>query len=159
MNLFLLLLESYVQMTKGNYFLFHHVLEVWVSQYFSDECDLEYNNSRNITASLRKSIVEQSTQYSAERKNFNKKIKSNQIVRKRQKDILESIRSSMNEKTIADLTITNTEKGVSNWLTVLPIKHHGFDLNKQEFWDGIRLRYGWNLFKFCQQFVPAATKF
>ena len=110
---------------------------------FSDECDLEYNNSRNITASLRKSIVEQSSQYSAERKTSTKnKIKSNR--EKRQKDILESIRSSMNEKQLR-LNDNNTEKGVSNWLTVLPIKHHGFDLNKQEFWDGIRLRYGWNL--------------
>ena len=39
----------------------------------------------------------------------------------------------------------NREKGVSNWLTVLPIAENGFNLNKQQFWDCIRLRYGWHI--------------
>ena len=28
-----------------------------------------------------------------------------------------------------------TEKGVSNWLTMLPIAEYGFELSKQNFWD------------------------
>ena len=34
------------------------------------------------------------------------------------------------------------EKGASNWLTAMPIKDHGFYLNKQEFWDSVKTRYG-----------------
>ena len=34
------------------------------------------------------------------------------------------------------------EKGASNWLTSMPIREHGFYLNKQEFWDSIKTRYG-----------------
>ena len=37
------------------------------------------------------------------------------------------------------------EKGVSNWLNAYPLKEYGFDLNKQQFWDGISIRYGWSL--------------
>ena len=37
------------------------------------------------------------------------------------------------------------EKGASNWLTVLPIIEQNFNLNKQQFLDAIRLRYGWTI--------------
>ena len=36
-------------------------------------------------------------------------------------------------------------KGVSDWLTSYPISERGFSLNKQQFWDGIRKRYRWEL--------------
>ena len=32
------------------------------------------------------------------------------------------------------------EKGVSNWLNAYPLKEYGFDLNKQQLWDGISIR-------------------
>ena len=35
----------------------------------------------------------------------------------------------------------NREKGASSWLTVLPLKDHGFTLNKEEFRDALALRY------------------
>ena len=35
------------------------------------------------------------------------------------------------------------EKGVSNWLNAYPLKEYGFNLNKQQFWDAISIRYGW----------------
>ena len=38
-----------------------------------------------------------------------------------------------------------TEKGVSNWLTVLPINKYGFELSKQQLWDFICLRYDWEI--------------
>ena len=38
----------------------------------------------------------------------------------------------------------NREKRVSNWLLVLPMVENGFDLTKRQFWDSIRLRYGWS---------------
>ena len=37
----------------------------------------------------------------------------------------------------------STEKGVSNWFTILPIVEYGFELSKQKFWDFISLRYEW----------------
>ena len=36
-------------------------------------------------------------------------------------------------------------KGASSWLTVLPLREHGFWLNKRDFWDALALRYGWQL--------------
>ena len=36
-----------------------------------------------------------------------------------------------------------TEKGSSMWLTSLPLKEMGFNLNKKEFRDGLSLRYDW----------------
>ena len=36
-----------------------------------------------------------------------------------------------------------TEKGSSAWLTVLPLQGLGFDLNKREFRDAVKLRYDW----------------
>ena len=43
------------------------------------------------------------------------------------------------------------EKGSSSWLTVLPLKEHGFHLHKGEFRDAISLRYGWSLCHTPQQ--------
>ena len=35
------------------------------------------------------------------------------------------------------------EKGASSWLSVIPLKEMSFTLNKREFRDAIKLRYGW----------------
>ena len=35
------------------------------------------------------------------------------------------------------------EKGASSWLNVLPLNTHGYILNKQDFRDSIKMRYGW----------------
>ena len=35
----------------------------------------------------------------------------------------------------------STENGASIWLTVIPVKRNGFFLEKQAFWDAIRIRY------------------
>ena len=37
------------------------------------------------------------------------------------------------------------EKGSGSWLTALPLKDHGYCLNKIEFKDAICLRYGWKI--------------
>ena len=39
----------------------------------------------------------------------------------------------------------NREKGVWNWLLVLPLVEKGFDLTKQQFWDSMRLQYDWSI--------------
>ena len=38
-----------------------------------------------------------------------------------------------------------TEKGASNWLSVLPVAEHGFYLPKTGFRDAVCLRFGWRL--------------
>ena len=38
-----------------------------------------------------------------------------------------------------------TEKGSSNWLTVIPLKELDYNLNKKEFRDAIKLRYDWEI--------------
>ena len=50
------------------------------------------------------------------------------------------------------------EKGVSNWLTILPIAEYGFELSKQQFWDSICLRYGWESSKLPTT-CPCGSKF
>ena len=35
------------------------------------------------------------------------------------------------------------EKGASCWISVIPLKEMNFTLNKKEFRDAIKLRYGW----------------
>lgn len=35
--------------------------------------------------------------------------------------------------------------GASNWLTNLPIKEFGYELNKEQFQDALRIRYSWSL--------------
>ena len=60
------------------------------------------------------------------------------------KEKLENIQS------IADMSLKrclylNNEKGAGSWLTVLPLRDHGYSLNKQEFHDAIALRYGWRI--------------
>ena len=47
----------------------------------------------------------------------------------------------MNEKE-KRLVKISTEKGVSNWLTMVPNTEHGFELSKQQFLDSVRLHYG-----------------
>ena len=37
----------------------------------------------------------------------------------------------------------NREDGSSSWLTTIPLKDEGYILNKQLFWDLLRIRYGW----------------
>ena len=41
--------------------------------------------------------------------------------------------------------VLNKEKGAGSWLTALPLKDHGYCLNKQEFRDAVSLRYGWRI--------------
>ena len=39
----------------------------------------------------------------------------------------------------------NQQDSASTWLTTLPIKEQGYTMNKNCFWDLLRLRYGWQL--------------
>ena len=62
----------------------------------------------------------------------------------RYKEILEDLRDKMSlkEKRLNDVT---QEQGASNWLPTYPLIENGLDLNKQQFWDSVRIRYGWDI--------------
>ena len=53
----------------------------------------------------------------------------------------ESVRTLLSPQLQRLFDIAN-EKGVSSWLTALPISEHGFNLHKRAFWDAICIRYG-----------------
>ena len=52
---------------------------------------------------------------------------------------------------------TLNQKGVSNCLRNLPIKEHGYELTKQEFWDVIKIRYNWPLDRVPSQCICGAS--
>lgn len=66
--------------------------------------------------------------------------KRDEDVKERVKSVYE--RASLKTKRALDLA---TEKGSSVWLTVLPLQERGYNLNKREFRDAIKLRYDWQV--------------
>ena len=64
--------------------------------------------------------------------------------KKQQKIAATNLKSLLptNLKRVSELA---SERGASNWLTVLPLKDHGFNLHKGAFRDALCLRYGWSL--------------
>ena len=58
------------------------------------------------------------------------------------KEELEEVKTMLPDKTQRAVDLAS-EKGASNWLTVIPLKGMDFDLNKREFRDVVRLRYDW----------------
>ena len=63
---------------------------------------------------------------------------------KMHENTLQEIRLEMNDEE-RRLNEANQESGSYNWLTALPMKVHAYNLNKDQFWDAIRLRYNWVL--------------
>ena len=57
---------------------------------------------------------------------------------------LNDIKNSLTLKTQRAVELAS-EKGASNWLTVIPIDEMGFTLNKGEFRDAVKLRYDWEI--------------
>ena len=53
---------------------------------------------------------------------------------------LEQVKNSMPTKAKGAVELV-TEKGSSNWLTVIPLKELDYNLNKKEFRDAIKLLY------------------
>ena len=105
--------------------------------------DVENINSINLTRSLTNKIISQDT-YGEIDQNIvteqKKKIASDR--QREQKNSLDHLKSVLPAETVRKIN-TAQEIGASNWLTSLPIRAKGFNLNKQEFVDAIALRYGW----------------
>ena len=73
----------------------------------------------------------------------------------RNKKTLNEIHIELSEKRKKLLEII-CEKGASPWLTTFPIKNEGFQLDKQTFWDLIRIRYGYQLIRLPEKYVCGA---
>ena len=70
---------------------------------------------------------------------------------------MEHLKDNMSKKS-KRLLLLSTEKSVSNWLTMLRIAEYGFELSKQNFWDSVGLRYGWEISK-LPTMCPCGSKF
>ena len=104
--------------------------------------DLEYQNSLKITKVMSENVKNQDNIYD-DRKKEKSAIKS-QIRTEKQKLDLEKlilIKGTITSKSKFKAIEACNENGASIWLTVLPIKRNGFFLEKQAFWDGVKIRY------------------
>ena len=106
---------------------------------FSQNAVEEYQNSTSVTVELQEQIL--GTIIDEERKKRSQVKSERQRSQQTKLDILLSEMSQEDQRR----TQANGKKGVSNWLTSLPMRNHGFDLSKQEFREAIRMRYGWAL--------------
>ena len=102
----------------------------------------------NHAEDLRYKIIEQepasSQQHKKIKENKNNKGKSKQSCHH---TILQRLWNDMSDEQ-RQLKEINQQQGASTWLTTLPIKEEGYTINKNCFWDLLRIRHGWQLQRF-----------
>ena len=103
----------------------------------------EYEASIKVTNPLVRRLVEQEHQLPAA-----SEIRTLQLSTRKQRDDclserLEQENSSQPSKAKRAVELA-TEKGSSNWLTVIPLKVLNYNLNKKEFRDAVMIRLGHN---------------
>ena len=106
------------------------------------EAKREYASSVKVTKPLVEQIVSQSHQLPEDSLT---KLAQQEVRSERLKEFehrTERIKEMAPRKTQRALDLA-TEKGSSAWLTVLPLQDLGFNLNKREFRDAVKLRYDW----------------
>ena len=104
----------------------------------------EYEASIKVTNPLVRRIVDQEHQPLDA-----SEILTLQLSTRKQKDDclserLEQVKNSLPTKAKWAVKLA-TEKGSSNWLTVIPLKKLDYNLNKKEFRDAINSRYDWEI--------------
>ena len=116
-----------------------------------EEARLQFEASKKITEPLKQMIIGQTSSY---RKPDLCEIKA-KIRREKAENHANKandVREMLPTTKQRSMDLLN-EKGSSSWLTVLPLKEYGFDLNKSEFRDALCLRYGWQLKNLAQHCV------
>ena len=113
---------------------------------FAETAGNEDKDSTVITSNLQSQILETNNNEGKTRG----EIKAERGKRNQEK--LRQFLATSDEKTKRMMETLN-QKGVSNWLTNLPIKELGYDLTKQEFWDAIKIRYNWPLDRILSQCI------
>ena len=114
---------------------------------FSETSDMEYENSMLVTEHLTNKIVQQEYQYACDKELSKKKNNIKMKKRERNEKAVNELKAVLRSEQVR-LVCINQEQGASSWLTALPLKEEGYTLNKQSFWDLIRLRFGWSLKRF-----------
>ena len=106
------------------------------------EANFEQSSSVKVTTPLVQQIVAQSHQMPDDSlvKPLQQAVRSERA--KALQDRALHIREVAPQKVQRALDLA-AEKGSSVWLTVLPLREMGFNLNKREFRDAIKLRYDW----------------
>ena len=113
----------------------------------TETADREYDASRSVTEGLANQILHQHQDFALyDQEAVSSIIKHLQCA----KDLyltqkLEQIKRCTENPSLVRCLDLSREKGSGSWLTALPLKDHGFCLNKQEFRDAICLRYGWQI--------------
>ena len=119
-----------------------------------ETADEEFNASTYITEGLTQIIKAQDIDF----RNYDQEDAGNRIkIAKSTKETnlktkYNNILDTVNGKCKRMLELAQ-EKGSGAWLSALPMKAYGYVLNKQEFRDGVCLRYGWripNTPSYCQ---------
>ena len=108
-----------------------------------DLAKIQHDASLKVTEPLKKMIISQTTSYERLQVHEIKaelRRQKNEYHQQLASDVRKTL--SPQKQRIMDLL---KEKGSSSWLTALPLKDHGFSLNKGEFRDALCLRYGWQL--------------
>ncbi len=108
--------------------------------------DREYATSRKVTGSLTQLIKNQ--EHSLSHYDSNNVRATIQALKTAKEESLQQKLKEIMAKVDGDLAkaLTNAqEKGAGVWLTALPLASLGYTLNKEEFRDSIRLRYGWHI--------------
>ena len=106
------------------------------------EANREYQSSVKVTMPLVEKIVSQTHELLDD---FN--VRSAQQAARSEKekvlkDSVDHIKKTVPRKVTRSLDLAG-EKRASIWLSVVPMKEMGFNLNKREFRDAIKLRYDW----------------
>ena len=105
-----------------------------------EKANIDFQSSKFITAPLVAVIVSQD--YNIPSRDAIKQVRSERVQQlndchKQQLDLVDSQLDEGSKRAIEQ----NREKGASSWLSVLPLRDHGFTLNKEEFRDALALRY------------------
>lgn len=110
----------------------------------SGDANLEYTSSVKVTAPLVEQIVAQVHQLPEDSliRSVQQEVKAERA--KNLEKRAERLKEVASQKTRRALDLA-TEKGSSMWLTSLPLKEMGFNLNKREFRDGLSLRHDWSI--------------
>ena len=104
----------------------------------------QYRDSKKITAPLIELILVQSRDYSYDALYEQLEAKYEvKLTRRKMCDEAATQLSDMLSPTLQRAMSLSMEKGVSSWLTVLPLEEPHFALHKQAFRDALALRYGW----------------
>jgi hypothetical protein len=102
-----------------------------------EEACLQFDASTKITDPLKRMIINQATSYcKPDLREIKAKIRQEKGENLDEK--AKTIREMLPVTKQRSMDLLN-EKGSSSWLTVLPLKEHGFNLNKSEFRDALYL--------------------